>query len=59
MKKPVRFFQPARAQAYQNLILFPLLALESGEPDYLTLEETLGGEAVVITGASEGGEALD
>ena len=27
----------ARAQVYQNLLLFPLLAFESREPDYLTL----------------------
>lgn len=46
----------ARAQVCQNLVLFPLLAPESGEPDYLTLEEALGQEAVVITEVSEGGQ---
>jgi hypothetical protein len=46
----------ARPQSHQNLVLFPLLAPESGEPDYLTLEEALGEDAVVITEVSEGGQ---
>jgi hypothetical protein len=46
----------AKAQSHQNLVLFPLLAPESGEPDYFTLEEALGQEAVIITEVSEGGQ---
>jgi hypothetical protein len=46
----------AKAQAHRNLVLFPLLAPESGDPDYLTLEEALKVEAVVITEVSEGGQ---
>jgi hypothetical protein len=45
----------AKAQTHRNLTLFPLLAPESGDPDYLTLEEALQAEAVVITEVSEGG----
>jgi hypothetical protein len=45
----------ARPQSHRNLVLFPLLAPEPGEPDYLTLEEALSQEAVIITEVSEGG----
>jgi hypothetical protein len=45
----------AKAQTHQNLTLFPIMAPESGDPDYLTLEEALQEEAVVITEVSEGG----
>ncbi len=45
----------AKAQIHRNLVLFPLMAPESGEPDYLTLEEALREKAVVITEVSEGG----
>ncbi len=41
IKDFLEIIKPARAQVYQNLVLFPLLAPESGEPDYLTLEEAL------------------
>jgi hypothetical protein len=37
----------AKAQTHRNLVLFPLMAPESGEPDYLTLEEALGLEVTV------------
>jgi hypothetical protein len=37
----------ARAQIHRNLVLFPLLAPESGDPDYLTLEEALKAEKTV------------
>ena len=46
----------AKAQTHRNLILFPLMAPESGEPDYLTLEEAVKEDAVVITEVSEGGQ---
>jgi hypothetical protein len=46
----------SKAQTHRNLVLFPLMAPESGEPDYLTLEEALKEEAVVITEISEGGQ---
>jgi hypothetical protein len=39
----------ARAQSHRNLVLFPILAPESGKPDYLNLEEVLKEEVVVIT----------
>jgi hypothetical protein len=45
----------AKAQTHRNLTLFPLLAPESGDPDYLTLEEALQAEAVVVAEVSEGG----
>jgi hypothetical protein len=56
IKDFLEIIKPARAQVHQNLVLFPLLAPESGEPDYLTLEEALKEEAVVITEVSEGGQ---
>jgi hypothetical protein len=34
------------------------MAPESGEPDYLSLEEALKEEAVVITEVSEGGQVV-
>ncbi len=46
----------AKAQTHRNLVLFLLLTPESGEPDYLTMEEALKAEAVVITEVSEGGQ---
>jgi hypothetical protein len=46
----------AKAQSHRNLVLAPLLAPESGEPDYLTMETALKAEAVVITEVSEGGQ---
>jgi hypothetical protein len=56
IKDFLEIIKSARAQAYQNLVLFPILAPESGDPDYLTLEEALSQEAVVITEVSEGGQ---
>jgi hypothetical protein len=45
----------AKAQTHQNRVLFPLLAPEPRDPDYLTLEEALRVEAVIITEVGEGG----
>ena len=36
-------------QYHQNMTLFPLLASEAGEPDYLILEEALTQGLVEIT----------
>jgi hypothetical protein len=49
----------AKAQSHRNLVLFPLLAPDSGDPDYLNLEEALQEEAVVITEVDEGGHVLE
>jgi hypothetical protein len=45
----------AHPQSHKNLTLFPLLAPETGEPDFLTLEEALNQALVEITEVSEGG----
>ena len=45
----------ARKQSYLNLALFPLLAPDKGDPYYLTLEEVLEKETMVITEVGEGG----
>jgi hypothetical protein len=37
IKDFLEIVKPARAQPHRNLTLFPLLAPESGDPDYLTL----------------------
>ena len=58
IKDFLEIIKPARAQVFQNLVLFPLLAPESGKPDYLTLAEALGGDAVVITEVSEDGQVV-
>ncbi len=39
----------AHPQSHKNLTLFPLLAPETGEPDFLTLEEALNQALVEIT----------
>jgi hypothetical protein len=49
IKDFLEIIKPARAQVHRNLVLFPLLALGSGEPDYLTLEEALGQGTVVTS----------
>jgi hypothetical protein len=46
-------------QSHQNMTLFPLLASDAGEPDYLTLEEALGQGVVEITEVSRGGSVPD
>jgi hypothetical protein len=46
-------------QSHHNMALFPLLAPDAGEPDYLVLEEALGQGAVEITEVSHGGSVPD
>ena len=55
IKDFLEIIKAARAQVHRNLVLFPIMAPESGEPDFLILEEALKEEAVVITEVSEGG----
>jgi len=45
----------AHPQSHKNLTLFPLLAPETGEPDFLPLEEALKQALLEITEVSEGG----
>jgi hypothetical protein len=45
----------ARQQTHANLTVFPLLAPDGGEPDYLTLEEALGQQNVRFMEKSEQG----
>jgi len=45
----------AQHQIHANLTVFPLLAPDRGEPDYLTLEEALGQQNVHVTEKSEQG----
>jgi len=46
-------------QTHLNLTLFPLLAPDAGEPDYLVLEEALGQGLVEIMEISQGGSVPD
>ena len=46
-------------QSHLNMTIFPLLAPDAGEPDYLILEEALSQGAVEITEVSQGGSVLD
>jgi len=46
-------------QSHQKMALFPLLAPDAGEPDYLVLEEALGQGAVEITEVRHGGSVSD
>jgi hypothetical protein len=46
-------------QSHLNMALFPLLAPDAGEPDYMILEEALGQRAVEITEVSQGGSVPD
>jgi hypothetical protein len=46
-------------QSRRNMTLFPLLASDAGEPDYLILEEAPGQGAVEITEMSQGGSVPD
>jgi len=46
-------------QSHQNMALYPLLAPDAGEPDYLVLEEALGQGAVEITEVRHGGSVPD
>ena len=39
----------ARKQAYRNLTIFPLLASDGVDPDYLTLEQALDQNLIKIT----------
>ena len=43
----------ARKQSHQNLTLFPLLAPNGNKPDYLTLDQALKEEKVLITEVDE------
>jgi hypothetical protein len=49
----------ARKQRHLNLSVFPLLAPEAGEPDYLILEEALKRSLVEVTEVSEEGSVPD
>ena len=42
-------------QSHLNLTLFPLLATDAGDPDYIVLEEALAKSSVEISEVSEGG----
>ena len=42
-------------KSYLNMVLFPLLMSDAGEPGYLVLEEALAEGAVEITEISHGG----
>jgi hypothetical protein len=44
-----------QATQFRNLIIFPLFATEARQPDYLTLDEALGGDLARITEVSEAG----
>ena len=46
-------------QSHLNMTLFPLLASDAGEPDYLILEEALGQGAVEVTEVSQAGSVPD
>ena len=46
-------------QSHLNMTLIPLLAPDTGEPDYLILEEALGQGIVEITEVSQGGSVPD
>jgi len=46
-------------QTHLNMTLFPLLASDAGEPDYLILEEALGQGVAEITEISHGGSVPD
>jgi hypothetical protein len=46
-------------QSHLNMPLFPLLASDAGEPDYMILEEAPGRGAVEITEVSHGGSVPD
>jgi hypothetical protein len=46
-------------QSHLNMTLFPLLAPDTGAPDYLILEEALGQGSVEITEVSHGGSVPD
>lgn len=52
MKNIISFLETAklaRKQAYRNLTIFPLLAPDGVEPDYLTLEQALDQALIKIT----------
>ena len=44
-----------RSQSHENLALFPLMAPDTGPPDYLTLEEALAEGTIRVTELTEGG----
>jgi hypothetical protein len=46
-------------QSHLNMTIFPLLAPDAGEPDYMILEEALSQGAVEITEVSQGGSVPD
>jgi len=41
--------KPARKQSFENLTIFPLLAPDGQEPDYLTLEQAIDSDMIRIT----------
>ena len=59
VKNYVETLKVGRKQEHVNLALLPLMAPDTGVPDYLTLEEALGEGVVLITEVSEGGHVPD
>ncbi len=57
--EPIReylaYVKVGRKQAYLNMTLFPLLAPDNGEPEYLTLDEALEREQIEVTEVSSSG----
>jgi predicted Na+-dependent transporter len=49
----------AHPQSHKNLTLFPLLAPETGEPDFLTLEEALNQALVALVSSFGLGLAIE
>ncbi|MBW2146142.1 MAG: hypothetical protein JRI22_03875 [Deltaproteobacteria bacterium] len=49
----------ARKQTCLNMALFPLLAPNGDEPEYLTLEEALDNDAIEITEVTKGGSVQE
>ena len=48
-----------KKQTHLNMTLFPLLAPDNGDPDYLTLDEALEQEEIEVTEVSESGSVPD
>ena len=48
-----------KKQTHLNMTLFPLLAPDNGDPDYVTLDEALEREQIEVTEVSESGSVPD